>query len=801
MPARLRLIPIVVLILVTLGADKVQAAAVCSNTPTATQNIKCVEAVSSTDDITIDTTDVTITTTEERESAIKGEHNGDGDVSITVDNATLDTSGQYASGVDGSQSVGFFSADPGGKRTVRIIVKNSTIGTMGNNASGIYGLHFGNHNQGFDNTGDVWITSTNTDITTSGSFAAGIEGKSDYSNGDVIIEMTGGSITTTGSGGEAPGIRGNAEINGTGDVHITVKNATITTGDPGVQALNSKVDGGDIYITLENAVIMSDDHAVDASGDFFVKSDITVKVKDSRLTTDGLISHGIFIGQYEGTAKVDVRDTDITTLETDTDPDYLDTFSHGIYVRHFDIGDIDIDVRGGNIDTRGVDSFGIYARHGTSQDDGDIMVDTYSGNLITTSGDGGHGIFAVHNGAETKEGEIRITVGGDIKVMGAGAQGVRVGRVSTSGIAQGTAAIDSNGFRKQTVTVNGVITSAAEGIYLAGGGRVIIGSKGVINSPSKIAILATGDNPAADPMDPPIKPKLRVDLNLGGRRVVQALGDAWIINDGGETTIAVNRTVLHDGIRGVTGATARNGAWNVRMLEHGVRVDDRADPDPANWVFTDSTDAAPIIVDRDFSTQDFTETRRPIPPPPSSCPDGQMGTPPDCTDAETDTDTDTEMPMFMEEYAPRSALYESLPGFLLRMADRGRLNHRPVSPVWMVFSGGDGSVDPSRSTTGAEYDYDRYRAQLGKNLSLGEGLDGWFAVHYTQGDSEVSSPTGGGDIDAEGAGATFNIQWQHASGYYLGAHASLTNYDIDLSSDDVGRLRSSVDALGHLAWF
>ena len=60
------------------------------------------------------------------------------------------------------------------------------------------------------------------------------------------------------------------------------------------------------------------------------------------------------------------------------------------------------------------------------------------------------------------------------------------------------------------------------------------------------------------------------------------------------------------------------------------------------------------------------------------------------TVADAETDTEPEMPMFMEEYAPRAALYESLPGFLLRMADRGRLNHRPVSPVWMVFSGGSG---------------------------------------------------------------------------------------------------------------
>ena len=197
------------------------------------------------------------------------------------------------------------------------------------------------------------------------------------------------------------------------------------------------------------------------------------------------------------------------------------------------------------------------------------------------------------------------------------------------------------------------MTSAAEGVFLAGGGRVIIGSKGVINSLSKIAILATGDNPGD------LKPKLWVDLNLGGRRVERALGNNWIINDGGETTIAVNRTVLHDGGTGVTGNTAHNGVWNVRMREHGFKVDDRADPDPANWMFTESTDDDKITADRDFSAADFAEMRARCPagqigfpncrvPPPSMCPAGQVGTSPDCTDAETDTDTESEMPMFMD---------------------------------------------------------------------------------------------------------------------------------------------------------
>ena len=115
------------------------------------------------------------------------------------------------------------------------------------------------------------------------------------------------------------------------------------------------------------------------------------------------------------------------------------------------------------------------------------------------------------------------------------------------------AAIGADGYRQQTVTVNGAVTSAAEGVFLAGGGRVIIGSKGSILSGAGIAILATG----------------------------------------------------------VTGRTASNGAWNVRMRAEGVTVDRM---DPENWVVTDP--AENVIADRDFSAQDFNERRKPPPPPP-----------------------------------------------------------------------------------------------------------------------------------------------------------------------------------------
>ena len=63
----------------------------------------------------------------------------------------------------------------------------------------------------------------------------------------------------------------------------------------------------------------------------------------------------------------------------------------------------------------------------------------------------------------------------------------------------------------------------------------------------------------------------------------QAIGDDWILNDGGETTIAMNGVKLHDATTGATDNTAGTVAWNVRMRAEGVNVTDYTDPDPVNW--------------------------------------------------------------------------------------------------------------------------------------------------------------------------------------------------------------------------
>lgn len=91
-------------------------------------------------------------------------------------------------------------------------------------------------------------------------------------------------------------------------------------------------------------------------------------------------------------------------------------------------------------------------------------------------------------------------------MSGAGAQGIRLGIVNADGKPERVAAIGADGYRRQTVTVN-TVTSNGEGVFIAGGGKVVIGPEGSITSKSGIAILATGDTPGAGPdNDPPSSP-------------------------------------------------------------------------------------------------------------------------------------------------------------------------------------------------------------------------------------------------------------------------------------------------------
>ena len=658
--------------MLVLGASPASAqTAVCSNTPVTGGQIECKKDANSIDDINIDfQSGVNIETSAAGAAGILGDHRGTGDITIKVKGVsgadtttTITTSGESADGIFGS-STGKGSVDitvsdvvittmatdslnPGARGVageqiflssnlvpdvgvfynVNINVSGSRISTMGSYGYGIYGLLGGRTDD--ISMGDLEITATNTHITTAGSEAAGLYAQSIDSSGDVIVNMTGGSITTRGE--NAKGIQvlyqsQTSTLESSGDVRVTVTdNAEIRTEyagtgsskSEGIGVQSSVLGDSDVFIMLDDAIISTQYHGVSASRNRGPGA-IDIDVRGGSITTKRILAYGIYAyHRSEGDITIDVQDATIATESKEIFSN-IGALAFGIYGQHEGDGDINIDVRGdSSITTLGNYSYGIQGRHANN---GHVAIKTHDGHTITTTGENAHGIVAYHLGTmDTRS--MAITVGGDVDASGAGAHGVRVG-TTNNGAPERVAALDVvNGYRKQTVTVNGSVMGEAAGVWLAGGGRVVIGPKGTIDAQSGIAILATGtvpEVPAPDPNNvaaiPAILPKLWVDMNLGGRRVAQAIGDNWIVNDGGETTILVNNVKLHDGERGVTGRTAANGAWNVRMREEGVNVDYITDPNPANWEMIKPT--AGVVADRDFSAQDFNEARRPSPPPP-----------------------------------------------------------------------------------------------------------------------------------------------------------------------------------------
>ena len=153
----------------------------------------------------------------------------------------------------------------------------------------------------------------------------------------------------------------------------------------------------------------------------------------------------------------------------------------------------------------------------------------------------------------------------------------------------------------------------------------------------------------------------------------------------------------------------------------------------------------------------------------------------------------------MEEYAPRAAVYEVLPDFMLRMQNGKPTGPRlflPESPVYIRLLGNTGSQEFKRSTVNANYDAGRFAVEAGVNIPLFENLDIWASMHHVTGSADVSSPVNGGDIDVTGAGLSLDAYWSGENDYYATGRLSLTDYDIDLSSNTIGRLKSNGDANG-----
>ena len=160
---------------------------------------------------------------------------------------------------------------------------------------------------------------------------------------------------------------------------------------------------------------------------------------------------------------------------------------------------------------------------------------------------------------------------------------------------------------------------------------------------------------------------------------------------------------------------------------------------------------------------------------------------------------------FSSVFGPRAAVYEALPGILLRLngqpgSAEGRMR-APETPMWLRLDAGAGSYEADRATVGAEFDVDRFGLEVGMDVQLDEGLTGTIGVRLVSGSADVSAPTGGGTIDASGYGLSAGLAWHGADGFYADGSLSATWFDLDAASDVRGTLKQDIGARIHSFYF
>ena len=638
-------------------------------------------------DISLIVSGVTIRTDGSNAYATFPNHNGEGELNIDVRDVTFVTAGSSSDAILAGKS---------GEGHLRISAQAFSVETTGVFSGGFYVRHGG--------SGDLGIEARSGAISTTSDRSYGIDA---LHSGEGDIRIGARELTIDTAGEDAEGV--NASHRGAGDLNIDAHGLSLETAEEGSEGVIATHAGtGDAKVDVRSSEIAT--MGLQAEGVFAQHEGagrLEVTLQDLDITTAGNLAEGVFAA-HAGEGEGNLRARDVTIATTGAGAD-------AIIGGHTGAGDFSIRVRGGSLSTTGAASHGVYGVHKGA---GALHIDLRDVSVDTT-GERADGVAGEHGGS----GSVLISVeGGEIRASGPDASGVRMGRLNQSGIVESAAPMGESGYRNQTAAVNGRVSGGpgdGAGVFLAGGGRVVIGPEARLGAASGVAVRASG---AAS--------RLRVDV-IGGRTVPELLGGV-IRNDGGDTVLAVNGVSLYESANGGRlNAWAPNGARDVALAEGFTGLD--------------------------FTSPDDYAYRR----------------------------------------TPRAAVYEALPGFLLRLDAPGLWDKRaatPGSPVWARISGGRGAYEPERSNMGAEYDFSRFSAEAGLDISLEEGVTGSVSVFRIQGSADVSSPVGGGKIEAEGFGAALGISLHWQQDFYARGRFSLSNYSADISSSSLGRLDSGVGA-------
>ena len=429
----------------------------------------------------------------------------------------------------------------------------------------------------------------------------------------------------------------------------------------------------------------------------------------------------------------------LVTEGTDDDPnDATDTFSFGIPARQYGTGDVVTDVRGGSVTTKGSSSHGLYGIHSFG------TVKTNEGNVL----------ISVRNGSSitTEAPSAHGIVGYHLGTLDS--RTVTIDVDGSSVVARGEGA---DAIRVGRVDADGQVERAAA-----------LGADGYRRQTVRVNGRVVGG--AGDGVGIHLAGGGRVVIGTGGS--IGATSGIAILVDGdnvvdGETLVRKLRVdLLPDGSPVsdlLDGIIKNDGGETVVAVNGIVLYDNGADGATDLWAPNGARDAR---LHAGFSGLDF------------SSPDA-----------------------FVDRYAPRAAVYEALPGFLMRLhgragADDGR-TRSPETPVWIRFTGGAGSYEAKLSAVGADYDFERLAVETGTDLELDEGLTGSIGLRVVSGSADVSAPTGGGAIEASGHGVGADLVWNGADGVYGTGRIAATWLDVDMESETRGGLENDVDTFVH----
>ncbi len=605
---------------------------------------------------------------------------------------------------------------------------------------------------------------------------------------------------------------------GTGDVRVDVADTQITTTGPSGHAIGGWHDAnGNVSVNAERVKIITADG-------YGVNGVVWNAKKFGRAPDPG-----------DKTLSLKVRDSEIRT----STPRFA---AYGLYARHQGSGKIDILLSNSSIVTEGVASYGIFTRnpvHSTNPeaaDNLDIDINLVNSKVVTTAanvhgiliyrqenpdntganritmdstsqietGDGGYGIFA--------QGESDITVGGRI-TAGSGGHGVYVSSTGTNTIGTGTNSrieVEGGGAGifvqgKSDITAGGRITVGGDGhgihvdgtggtdrstirtgansrIEIEGAGAGIY-AQGASDVTVEGRITASGDGHGihVDGTGGTGTNMVRTGINSW----IEIKGDGYGIKTQGRSIITIEGQIVAE-----TKVAAHNTGGDLDVILRGnPRID-------GQQVWNQNRDGHNLDVEaHGAKLVDNGEVIQRTAPTPESVFD--------LTVRKADGDPDFDIVEFGREFGPRAFIYESLPETLHTLnrlstwQERGRATSQ-AEPFWMRAEGSRATRGPTDSTTGTDWQMERWVLQAGYGFLVGEGFEAGVSVHYGDSSTDISGrpDLGGGEIDTESYGLGASLTWRLQNGVYFDAQGAANWYDIDLSGTARGTLKSGVDGMG-----